>query len=109
MKTIKNLRCYEEMLIIVDMMDGFVTKENPYLITPIMDTHTNILTENKEFENRIHCTKENGEKVLTSELKSYEKDVIFMERTLARENNAEKFIHGMNVRVKRKVNQKIKK
>lgn len=104
MKTIKNLRCYEWKLIIVDMMNGFVTKKNPNLIASIMDTHTNILTENKGFENRRHCIKENGEEELTSELKPYEKDVIFMKGTLARGNNAEKFIHGMNVKVKRKVN-----
>ncbi len=99
----KNFKCYKKMLIVVDMINGFVNKGDlhdekikdiiPYqiklirksissndLIVFIKDTHEINSTEHKRFNGAIHCIKGSGEEELIPEIKKYEKYGISYEK-----------------------------
>lgn len=93
---IKNLKMYKGMLIIVDMVNGFVkegaladpkigekvprqielikeAKEKENLIVFIKDTHEENSVEHQRFgENDNHCNKGTGEELVIDELKEFE-------------------------------------
>lgn len=96
---IKNLKYYEGMLLVVDMVNGFVTKgdlhdkeigkivprqielikeakANNHLVVFIKDTHTEDSTENKRFGKLRHCIKGTGEEEVIDALKPFEEDAI---------------------------------
>lgn len=100
---IKNLECYEGMLIVVDMVNGFVTKgdlhdkkigeivprqielikkakEKGNLIVFIKDTHTEDSIEHKRFNGAMHCVKGTGEEEVIEPLKPYENETISIEK-----------------------------
>ena len=104
MKKIKNLECYEGMLIVVDMVNGFVregalhdkkianvvprqlelikeAKTKDYLIVFIKDTHDKDSVEHKRFGVH-HCDRGSGEEEIIDEFKEIEKedDVISIEK-----------------------------
>ena len=100
MEDIKNLKMYKGMLIVVDMVNGFVTegalhdtdigdiiprqielikeaKNQGKLIVFIKDTHTINSTEFNRFggkEKGAHCVKGTREQELVDEMKEYEND-----------------------------------
>ena len=99
----KNLKCYEGMLIVVDMINGFVkegalhdkkigdvvprqielikeAKENNDLVVFIRDVHTEESVEHRRFGGALHCIKGSGEEELIEELKPYEEDAITFEK-----------------------------
>lgn len=103
MKRIKNLTCYEGMLIVVDMVNGFVTKGDlhdkeigkivprqielikeaktkNHIIVFIKDTHTEESTEHKRFGALRHCIKGTGEEEVIDELKPFEEEAISIEK-----------------------------
>lgn len=92
---IKNLEMYEGMLIIVDMINGFVkkgdladpkiggivprqielikeAKEKGNLIIFIKDTHEENSVEHKRFNGALHCVRGTGEELVIDELKKFE-------------------------------------
>lgn len=100
---IRNLKCYEGMLIVVDMVNGFVTKgdladpeigkivprqielikdakKNGDLVVFIKDTHTKDSVEHKRFNGAFHCNKESGEEEVIDSLKPYVVDSIEIEK-----------------------------
>lgn len=95
MKKIENLQIYESALIIVDMVNGFVTegilhdkkigriiprqlelinenKQRGGLTIFIKDTHDKGATEFRRFQNTEHCVRGTTEQELVKELKPYE-------------------------------------
>ena len=95
MNNIKRLKCYQKCLIIVDMVNGFVTEgvlhdENIKKIIPrqielikesknegnliifIKDTHKKESTEFVRFGNTTHCLENTTESELVQELKTFE-------------------------------------
>ena len=114
MKRVNNFKCYEKMLIVVDMVNGFVkkgdlhdekigevvprqielikeAKHNGCLIVFIKDTHTEDSTEHKRFNGAKHCIKGTGEEEVIDELKPYEKDAISIEKNSTSFMEAPKF------------------
>lgn len=102
MKEIKNLEVYEVMLIIVDMVNGFVkegvladktigdvvprqielikkAKEEGKLIMFIKDTHDENSTEHKRFPDK-HCVKGSGEEKVIDEIKPFEEWGVSIEK-----------------------------
>lgn len=102
---IKNLKMYKGMLIIVDMVNGFVkegaladpkigeivprqielikeAKVRGDLIVFIKDTHEENSVEHKRFGGAKHCVRGTGEELVIDELKEYEynKDTISIEK-----------------------------
>lgn len=100
---IKNLKCYEGMLLVVDMVNGFVTKgdlhdkeigkivprqiellkeakANNHLVVFIKDTHTEESTENKRFGKLRHCIEGSGEEEVIDKLKPFEEDAISIQK-----------------------------
>ncbi len=102
---IKNLKVYNSALIIVDMVNGFVTegelhderignivprqlelikeaKNEEKLIIFIKDTHTKKSVEFERFQNTTHCLARERESDLISQLKIFEglKDTISIEK-----------------------------
>ncbi len=102
---IKNLEMYEGMLIIVDMVNGFVkkgdladpkigeivprqielikeAKEQGNLIVFIKDTHEESSVEHKRFGGALHCIRGTGEELVIDELKQFEnqKDTVSIEK-----------------------------
>ncbi len=86
------------MLIIVDMVNGFVkegalhdkkigdiiprqielikeAKTKGNLIVFIKDTHEKASTEHKRFDGAFHCVKESGEELVVDELREFENDI----------------------------------
>lgn len=111
---IKNLECYEGMLIVVDMVNGFVkegaladikiaevvprqielikkAKAENKLIVFIKDTHTKDSTEHKRFGGALHCVKGTGEEELIDELKPYEEWGVHIEKNSTSFMEAPKF------------------
>ncbi len=113
---VKDLKCYEKMLIIVDMVNGFVregflhdekiadivprqielikeAKANGHLIVFIKDTHKNDSVEFERFGDMPHCLEGEGESQLIDELKEYEnqKDTISIEKNSTSFMEAPKF------------------
>lgn len=105
MSNIKRLKIYQGCLIIVDMVEGFVTegvlhdekirrivprqielikeaKEKNHIIIFIKDSHTKDSTEFIRFNNTCHCLKDTKEAELIEELKEYEtkKDTISIQK-----------------------------
>lgn len=116
MSKIKNLKVYKGMLIVVDMVNGFVregvlhdekiadiiprqielieeAKKKGYLIVFIKDTHDKNATEFKRFGNTNHCLKGSSESQLVDELKQYENndDTIVIEKNSTSFMEAPKF------------------
>lgn len=100
---IKNLKYYEGMLIVVDMVNGFVTKgdlhdekigeivprqielikeakANNHLVVFIKDTHTEDSTEHKRFGDMRHCIEGSGEEEIIDTLKPFEEDAISIKK-----------------------------
>lgn len=102
---VKNLKMYKGMLIIVDMVNGFVkegaladpkiaekvprqielikeAKIRGDLIVFIKDTHEENSVEHKRFGGAKHCVRGTGEELVIDELKEYEynKDTISIEK-----------------------------
>ena len=103
MKKIKNLEVYEGMLIVVDMVNGFVkegalhdeaiakiiprqielikeARAKGYLIVFVKDTHDKDAVEFRRFGNTKHCVIGTKEAELVDELKPYEDDTISIEK-----------------------------
>ncbi len=110
---VKNLRMYKGMLIIVDMVNGFVKegaladpeigKKVPRqielikeaqakgdLIVFIKDTHEDYSTEHKRFGGAKHCVRGSGEELVIDELKEYENG----EDTISIEKNSTSFMEA---------------
>lgn len=102
---VKNLKMYKGMLIIVDMVNGFVkegaladpkiaekvprqielikvAKIRGDLIVFIKDTHEENSVEHKRFGGAKHCVRGTGEELVIDELKEYEynKDTVSIEK-----------------------------
>lgn len=100
---IKNLKTYQKMLIVVDMVNGFVKegsladtkilnivprqieliKENireGNLVVFIKDSHTKDSCEHKRFGGLFHCVKGSSEELVIDELKQYEENSIGIEK-----------------------------
>ena len=119
---IKNLEMYEGMLIIVDMVNGFVKKgalagpkigdvvprqielikesnAKGYLIVLIKDTHEENSVEHKRFKDdngntMKHCVRGTGEELVIDELKEYENDY----DTVSIEKNSTSFMEAPDFR-----------
>jgi len=114
---IKNLKIYKEMLIIVDMVNGFVkegaladtkiaeiiprqielikeAKQKGALIVFIKDTHEENSTEHKRFGEEKHCVRGTGEELVIDELKEYEE----CEDTVSIEKNSTSYIEAPEFR-----------
>ncbi len=113
MGKIKNLEVYQGMLIVVDMVNGFVkygalhdekigevvptqiklikeAQENNNLIVFIKDTHEETSVEHKRFGGAKHCVKGTGEEELIDELKMYEG----LDNTISIEKNSTSFMEA---------------
>lgn len=111
----KNFKCYKKMLIIDDMVNGFVkfgalhdekiAEVVPYqlklvqkaianddLLVFIKDTHTPLSVEHKRFGGLFHCLRGSGEEKLISEFQPYEKDGISFEKNSTSFMFAKEFI-----------------
>lgn len=111
MKQVKNLKVYEGMLVVVDMVNGFVregalhdekigeitpkiitlinqAQEKGDLIVFIKDTHEETSTEHRRFGGAKHCVKGTGEEEIIEELKPYE----HQENTISIEKNSTSFM-----------------
>jgi len=114
---IKNLKIYKEMLIIVDMVNGFVeegaladtkiaeiiprqieiikeAKQKKALIVFVKDTHEENSTEHKRFGGAKHCVIGTGEELVIDELKEYEE----CEDTVSIEKNSTSYIEAPEFR-----------
>ena len=114
---IKNLEMYEGMLIIVDMINGFVkkgdladpkigeivprqieliknAKEQGNLIVFIKDTHEENSVEHKRFNGALHCVRGTGEELVIDELKEFENDP----DTVSIEKNSTSFMESPDFR-----------
>ena len=115
MKEIKNLKMYKKVLIVVDMVNGFVREgaladkhiegtivnqvalikqyqEEGNLIIFIKDTHTKDSVEHDRFGGAVHCIEGTKEAELVDELKPFEGK----ENTITLENNSTSFIWAEN-------------
>lgn len=114
---IKNLKMYKSALIVVDMVNGFVTegvlhdkeigniirrqielikeaKNECKLIIFIKDTHTKNSVEFERFGDTEHCVKGTKEQELVDELKVYEEK----EDTISIEKNSTSFMEAPDFR-----------
>ncbi len=103
MEKIKNLNVYENLFIVVDMVNGFTNegvlhdteinkviprqlelikeaKNKGALIIWVKDTHTKESTEFKRFGNTLHCIEGTKEAELVPELAPYEKDGLVVKK-----------------------------
>ena len=117
MNNIKNLKVYKGMLIVVDMVNGFVTKgdlhdekigevvnrqielikeakEKGHLIVFIKDTHEEHSAEHKRFGKARHCLRGSGEEELIDRLKGFENDP----DTISIEKNSTSFMEAPEFR-----------
>lgn len=115
MKNVKNLKLYKKVLIVVDMVNGFVRegaladkhiegtienqlalikqyKEEGGLIIFIKDTHTLDSVEHDRFGGALHCIEGTEEAELVDELKPYENT----ENTISLEKNSTSYIWAEN-------------
>lgn len=113
METVKNLKMYKGCLIVVDMVNGFVTegvlhdkeiakviprqielikeaKANNKLVIFIKDTHEKDSVEFVRFGNTEHCVRGTKESELVEELKSFEGQ----EDTISIEKNSTSFMES---------------
>lgn len=114
---IKNLKMYKGMLIIVDMVNGFVkegaladpkiaekaprqielikeAKARRDLIVFIKDTHEVDSVEHKRFGGAKHCVRGTGEELVIDELKEYE----YNEDTVSIEKNSTSYMEAPKFR-----------
>lgn len=107
MNKVKNLEVYEGMLIVVDMVNGFVEEgvlhdknikkiiprqielikeahDKGYIVVFVKDTHNNNATEFERFGNTTHCIKGTSEAELIDALKPFEE----MDDTISIEKNS---------------------
>lgn len=114
---IKNLKMYKGMLIIVDMVNGFVkegaladpkiaekaprqielikeAKARRDLIVFIKDTHEEDSVEHKRFGGAKHCVRGTGEELVIDELKEYE----YNEDTVSIEKNSTSYMEAPKFR-----------
>ena len=117
MKKIKNLEVYEGMLIVVDMVNGFVkegalhdeeiakiiprqielikeARAKGYLIAFVKDTHDKDAVEFRRFGNTKHCVRGTKEAELVDELKPYEDE----DDTISIEKNSTSFMEAPEFR-----------
>ena len=124
---IKNLKLYERVLIVVDMVNGFVYNgplhdiecskiiprqkeiiddylDNGDLVVFIKDTHTKDSTEFERFGNTAHCLENNSESELIKELQKFEND----EDTISIRKNSTSFMEAPEFRelMKQQTNMK---
>ena len=115
MKNVKNLNMYKKVLIVVDMVNGFVRegaladehiagtieaqknlikkyKEEGQLIIFIKDTHAMDSVEHDRFGGAVHCIEGTKEAELVDELKPYENT----ENTITLEKNSTSYIWAEN-------------
>lgn len=115
MKEIKNLKMYKKVLIVVDMVNGFVREgaladkhiegtianqvalikqyqEEGNLIIFIKDTHTKDSVEHDRFGGAVHCIEGTKEAELVDELKPFEGK----ENTITLEKNSTSYIWAEN-------------
>lgn len=115
MKEIKNLKVYKKVLIVVDMVNGFVREgeladkhiegiintqvalikkyqEEGNLIIFIKDTHTKDSVEHNRFGGALHCLETTTETQLVNELKPFENK----ENTITLEKNSTSYIWAEN-------------
>ena len=115
MKEIKNLKVYKKVLIVVDMVNGFVREgaladkriegtinnqvalikkyqEEGNLVIFIKDTHTKDSVEHDRFGGALHCIEGTEEAELVNELKPFEGK----ENTIALEKNSTSYIWAEN-------------
>lgn len=115
MKNVKNLKMYKKVLIVVDMVNGFVREgaladkhiegtinnqvalikqyqEEGNLVIFIKDTHTLDSVEHDRFGGEVHCIKGTKEAELIDELKPFEGK----ENTISIEKNSTCFIWAEN-------------
>ena len=113
MKKIKNLEVYEGMLIVVDMVNGFVkegalhdeaiartiprqielikeARAKGYLIVFVKDTHDKDAVEFRRFGNTKHCVRGTKEAELVEELKPFEDE----DDTISIEKNSTSFMEA---------------
>lgn len=109
---IKNLKCYKGMLIVVDMVNGFVKKgvlhdskigniiprqielikeshQKENLIVFIKDTHEKDSIEHKRFP-APHCVRGSGEELVVDELSEY----LVLDNTVLIEKNSTSFMEA---------------
>ena len=117
MEKVKNLKVYKGMLIVVDMVNGFVregvlhdeaiaeviprqielikeAKSRGDLIVFIKDTHDEDAVEFKRFGNTKHCVRGTNEANLVDELLPYEKD----DDTISIEKNSTSYMEAPEFR-----------
>lgn len=117
MKKIKNLEVYEGMLIVVDMVNGFVREgalhdeaiartiprqielikeahAKGYLVVFVKDTHDEDAVEFRRFGNTKHCVRGTKEAELVDELKPYEDEG----DTISIEKNSTSFMESPEFR-----------
>lgn len=115
MKEIKNLKVYKKVLIVVDMVNGFVREgaladkhiegtinnqvalikkyqKEGNLVIFIKDTHTKDSVEHDRFGGALHCIEGTEEAELVNELKPFEGK----ENTIALEKNSTSYIWAEN-------------
>ncbi len=117
MNKVKDLKVYEGMLIVVDMVNGFVKEgaladvkigdvvprqielikeahDRGDLVVFIKDTHTKDSLEHKRFGGAFHCIKGSGEEEVIDELKEYEK----LDNTVSVVKNSTSFMEAPKFR-----------
>lgn len=117
MKKIKNLEVYEGMLIVVDMVNGFVREgalhdeaiariiprqielikeahAKGYLVVFVKDTHDEYAVEFRRFNDEKHCVRGTKEAELVDELKPYEDE----DDTISIEKNSTSFMESPEFR-----------
>ena len=115
MKEIKNLKVYKKVLIVVDMVNGFVREgaladkhiegtinnqvalikkyqEEGNLVIFIKDTHTKTSTEHDRFGGALHCIEGTKEAELVDEIKPFEGN----DNTITLEKNSTSYIWAEN-------------
>lgn len=115
MKNVKNLKMYKKVLIVIDMVNGFVRegaladkhiegtianqvalikqyKEEGNLVIFIKDTHTMDSVEHDRFGGAVHCIEGTKEAELVEELKPFENS----ENTITLEKNSTSYIWAEN-------------
>lgn len=115
----KNIKMYQGMLIVIDMVNGFIregvlhdkklesliprqlelikeAKHKGYVIVFIKDNHTKESVEFQRFGNTTHCLEGTSEAELVDELKPYEKEAFVFKKNSTSFMFAEGFIEFLN-------------
>ena len=117
MNKVKNLKVYKGMLILVDMVNGFVEEgvlhdknikriiprqielikeahDKGYIVVFVKDTHDEDAVEFRRFGNTKHCVRGTKEAEVVEELKPFEK----MDDTISIEKNSTSFMEAPDFR-----------